>query len=1261
MRTFLFDYEEVTVMNRKLQRVAAAAVSVAMLTGTMAPGASAAGWGFGSFANSGYSIFGGNNSIRNWLTGLFGGSESTPSATPAPTAEPTAEPTAAPEENGSADSVETMLVEDESTVEPGTELRATTYQVTAPAAWSGTELKYFPVTLYDYDQETINNATHQLEVDNALSSGSISSLTQWNGVYFGDMSSKSDSYTYGSGSTSYDDEHVTYSRSGNYSSYVNNGYYYKTNGQFYLVTSLSCKRTYHWLGYYSYDWSIGYKKASDTKYDRSSSSSITLYKAKNQNTTRNLEYANHDWWTGNLNGSNGNRTYSGMVQQTLDSNMNIQFNYPDAGIFNSDSSVKEIYTNVGLPFVYDKDTGYYTFDANTTGAYFHNDASQGTSSTPASNSNLYFSSTPQHHDFKGQDGRTNGWFPFNDMNKLTNTETTANYYFGMNATIPFTMTANGRMNASDDKSDHIEFQFSGDDDVWVFIDGTLVLDIGGIRNGMNGTINFADNTWEITEMVNLPGKTASDINRKALSGKLFNEVSEDGTVTEYGALNMTRETFAATDEHQLTVYYLERGGGSSNCMIKFNLPVKDSVSVTKQITESKTSDDQTYPLTEAEKQMVNGVDFGFTLYKNDKPVGNATYVLQNENGQTIATPSTDRSGHFTLRNGQTAKFIGEINSDNYYVVEDSKEGYQNPEFTYSAKAANGSNQNAPQNGWTSMTVSVSGSEEAEDSLQFVCKNYLSADIANPSVYPSNDQVVLDYNLPVEIQVEDILKNDTWKGDKIEVTEVSGGSCGTAQLSDGVITYTLNKPLNDVDTLTYKVKVTSIGDNSQEATAEDTGTIYIIPATTMYYEENFDGLVSYTGNWTDEGTADNDVQETGLVGTTTSPYGSDPAYLQDSGDSNGTSKYVNTANGSAKFSYTFRGTGTSFFARTSKTSGYMKVVISDQNGGTLYTLMRDTSFKDDGSSTLYNIPVFTWNADTYGTYTVTVSIAGGAAAFNYGKDFWLDGIRVVNPMNPESDKIAVAGAAYAADGEENMTFVTLREKILNDYSVDAEGGLVWDGVNFVLFTDTNGEIEKASEYQSNGPKEEVYLAKGQSVTFSLNNWDANTNKVFLGMKAPMGSAQATINYRSVAVNNTPDSYYDISSYANIRDNVATFKITNNSDQVLSLTNIKVTGSAEFTIVDNGEIVPDEENGDVEVDGDQDITVESLDVAAMASAPVSTPAPTEEPAATEQPAATEEPAAAAPTAEPTQVPEATEEPAPTADTEPESQNSITAGEE
>lgn len=1115
------------------------------------------------------------------------------------------------------DGTDLTLVEDESTVEEGTELRASTYALAddgISAQAETTTLKYFPVTMYDYDTTTINNATHQAEVDAALAGSGIGSLTQWNGIYFSGGNPAAESYTYSTGgevSYTYSSITVNYSDRNNYSTYTNGSYYVKVNNNYYVVTNITCTRSGGWLSGYTYKWTITYNGGSTT----SSNSSITLYtrKASSTSTTGKLAYADWNWWNKNTGNNNyGQYTYSGLVNSTLDANKNISFTKPDGGIFNSDAAVKTIYTNVEMPFVYSN--GTYTFDASKNGVYFSENSSQ--SSTKAqSNGRLYFNEgNPQSNGGNYGDGSTTVWMPFNSTRSISG-ESNCNYHFGMAATIPFTMTANGKMNQNDNDSEDITFSFSGDDDVWVFIDGQLVLDIGGIHNRLDATINFAKNTWSLSSS-NTTGITVADTNGAAISGKVFND--DNGT----GTLNQTRETFAATDSHELTIFYLERGAGSSNCKIEFNLPMKDTVAVTKRATQSISSDGTVSPLTAAEQAVVDNIDFGFTLTKNGTPVANTNYNLMNANGQVISTPSTDANGHFTLRNGQTARFVGEIVTDGaeYQVVEDAVEakGFKLPTYTYSGTSAggftvsstsypNGSDIPSTTQNLTSAAVTAKGSDEAEDSLQFVCENYFDANLPNPSSRPVDDQIVIDYGLPVVI---DVLSNDVYRGDKIELTEVTGAQYGTATIENGKITYQLTKQLTGVEVLTYTAKVTGSGNSGTTTTTEsesNTAKIYIIPATSMYYEENFSDLVTYTGSWSDVGTAQIDPQEPGVVGTVgDSPYGSDAAYLNDSGDSNGTSKYVSTAGSSAKFTYDFTGTATSFFARTTDDSGYMKVTVAvdgeTEDGEDVYyrdtiyvTGEESTDISTNGQITLYNVPVFTYEADNYGTYTVTVTVAKSNSALGYGSEFWLDGIRVQNPLNDADSNVSIAKAAYATDGEANMTIATLRQKLLGEANIDEDGTLSWDGTNFVVFTDTNGAITTAEEYKSNGPKEEVYLNNGQSVTFSLKNWDANSNKIYLGVKAPLGSGSVAINGNILNLNNAADCYYEISNYAQITTDedgvkIATFEIKSTSSLV-SVTNIKVTGNAEFTIVQQTDVdVTGDEDGNG--DGNEPITGNSL---------------------------------------------------------------------
>ncbi|MCD8047141.1 MAG: hypothetical protein LUD80_00890, partial [Clostridiales bacterium] len=469
--------------------------------------------------------------------------------------------------------------------------------------------------------------------------------------------------------------------------------------------------------------------------------------------------------------------------------------------------------------------------------------------------------------------------------------------------------------------------------------------------------------------------------------------------------------------------------------------------------------------------------------------------------------------------------------------------------------------------------------------------------------------------------------------------------------DGTITYQLTSQMTGVEVLVYEVELTGTETNEETGaetskTVYGTGKVYIIPATIMYYEEDFggltvengvvtsaDGFITFstssnnTSGWTVVGEAQTAAQEPGVVGTLTdSTYGSDVAYLNDGEDSNNSSLYVDTSSGWASFTYEFTGTGTTVFARTTNNSGTISVTVKDSSGSVISNLVRDTSYKNwetympsstsTNYNTLYNIPVFTWTASDYGydygTYKVTVTVYKASSDAGWGSDFWLDGIRITNPLNEDDAYASIANSAYATDGESGMTYVTLREKLLKEYtSVDDDNELIWSDDGFVVFTDTDGTVDTASTYKSDGPKEEVYLAKGQSVTFSPANWDADSYDLYLGMKAPTGSGTVTIGSHSVSVNNATDCYYEISDYGTISTAddgtyVVTFTITATSDAIISLTNLKVTGNADFVIVKEqtasvtGPSSSDDETGDEagtdeDVDGDEAEAEETVEVA------------------------------------------------------------------
>ena len=1218
---------------------------------------------------------------------------------------------------------EMIVVENAETAVSPKMLRAATYGV--KSAETGTIVKYFPVTMYDYDKTTINAATDALDSDlkvreglyfsggtpGNITKGPVPDLSAFvNGKYYIQNIRAKENHVESWISVEPDgiDKYKIYGKSKDDANVWNLSR--NKDGTYSLSTVVGGETYYMFVGktndgtdegivenkqmielkefpsdangvqicqnnMYLCQWGDptakdygGYNVPDDAGngmlfYPVGSETPVTPNGTITKITNGYEEW--NFWNKASGSNANGDLFYTGLVQNELIDN-EIIFNVNEGGIFDSNSTVKSIYEYVGLPFVFDTTTGYYLFDSDVNGAYFAGAPQSGTADNPH---NLYFAQKdPQPIPSPVGDGSTKVWLPFNKGNDYTNQ--VINWHLGMRADLPFSMTTNGRIKATDDESAPITFSFSGDDDVWVFIDGHLVVDLGGIHNRLDVTVDFAANTVTYSEKNSADGNLATG----SYNDPEFVTLQKIFTDAEgQGLIDMPRKVFATEDEHMMSVFYLERGEGTSNCKIEFNLPMNDSVIVTKDATQSwsaaleqqDSGSEGVTPLTNAEQAIVDNIQFGFTLYKKNaegtfSPLANTRYQLIGRAIKEITFGSTDAAGHFYLKNGQSAKFITDIPSEGatYYVVEDAvPNGFVTPDFKYDGKSAGGFgyytptyesdgidrvdntvemektinlvssgnlipehiiNTKATEN--KSHIVTVYGSIEASDNVEFQCINFVDSEMPNPTATAPEDIIVLDYGLPVKI---DPLANDIFRGDSIEIVYIGGPNVVLKEEKDGnllksveiveegmsivksngdlpdksntinnhkchfgkmefenvdyndsngktsirdTLTYTMNKQLTEVEVISYVVKVkgTAINESTGSVSSNydyEVGKIYVVPATTMYYEENFGygegltGLVTFTNSanavWDEEITvtdpnAVSDYQEPGVVGTVAdSTYGSDAAYLNDSGDSNGTCRIGSTANGAIRFSYTFTGTGTSIFARTAADTGYMQIKLykgtTSTGNGYINVVYRDTYYKDENNSveddkgTLYNIPVYTEEDLEYGTYTVVVTVAkkGTPTAGNpqgAGDKFYLDGIRIMKPLNESNETVinAVTGetitdkalSAYATDGESQMDVVTLRYKMITD----AEDGLIpW---NFVVMTDIDGEIITAEDYISIGPKEEVYLNEGQSISFGVKYWHPNGYKLYLGMKAPMGSASVKSGANTKALFNAPDCYYDI---------------------------------------------------------------------------------------------------------------------------------------
>ena len=309
-----------------------------------------------------------------------------------------------------------------------------------------------------------------------------------------------------------------------------------------------------------------------------------------------------------------------------------------------------------LKSVYDE-TGYYEYDAGSNFATIKDDLND-------KDFKVY------NQPYKPNDtaAATPKFLPFNELNGNANSlKGGTDYLFGMSVDFTFYQPKDGiaRFTTSDGvtKTDQMKFEFTGDDDVWVFIDDVLVLDMGGIHDAMTGSINFATGAVEVNKVGNDNNNsqhtTLEKIMRDAKGGAW---VAENMVMTEEGNF-----IFKDYTNHTFNYYYLERGAGGSNCRIRFNLQTipKNSLDVTKNLqkTDNTELDDYLQKTMTYRFQVLN-IDGTSRLEEGD------IYTILN--GSTPVTQGTvEEQGIFTLKAGQTARFSGKFpaDSESYFVRE----------------------------------------------------------------------------------------------------------------------------------------------------------------------------------------------------------------------------------------------------------------------------------------------------------------------------------------------------------------------------------------------------------------------------------------------------------------------------------------------------------------------------------------------------------------------------------------------------------------
>ena len=449
-------------------------------------------------------------------------------------------------------------------------------------------------------------------------------------------------------------------------------------------------------------------------------------------------------------------------------------------------------------------------------------------------------------------------------------------------------------------------------------------------------------------------------------------------------------------------------------------------------------------------------------------------------------------------------------------------------------------------------------------------------------FNSTQTFVVDFGLPLVIKPTDM---NSSLGDatieKVEIAKVSTYADITVDANKNIV-YKLNQMISGHDNFGAKYtgnRITAGGE--QHSTVEYSVTI--IPATTVYYEDSFvdfydagssakkteftkTGASDEMGVWYVEGNANTTAEQALSKLGDKAIYGYDEAYKNSTMFSMDSAKKVtvNTNGQYAQAKFTFKGTGFDVISLTNSDSGAITVEVLNQEGKTAKANGKDAFYlvnnyygykQENGqwvvdptaTNTLYQIPVMKVSGLDYGTYTAVITV-DYAKFFDKTNDnkysFWLDAIRIYDPMG-------VDNATYTKDNEGFPQYIKLRDAVKA-------------GATEALFIDGAAKAT-ISEYKNFGPNNEVYLANGQAISFKLAGDLNNIASVQIGAKSPnandTNTASMVIGTQTQTIETATEMYYNITEAAKKGEQVT---ITNNTGNILSLTNLKITYSTEGSV-------------------------------------------------------------------------------------------------
>lgn len=714
------------------------------------------------------------------------------------------------------------------------------------------------------------------------------------------------------------------------------------------------------------------------------------------------------------------------------------------------------------------------------------------------------------------------------------------------------------------EASNLYFTFTGDDDVYMYINGVLALDLGGAHGRNSKTVNL-----------------------------------NDLDATKYGLKEGQVATF--------TFFYMERCSDASTFGIKTNMElVQRAINVEKKAYDtsygaeyadgasiSTTTDNPTtvaYDLILTNKGNTDMHQISFT--DQDTQGGTAAF------GYDVTNPYVNDSNTATVTLGELSTYLIYV-TDGDNVVESTRKTLTTLNelskevgkvtlapgqslhvrfLTATFKVPNATIQDYT-NTVHATAYTKGETQPLEDDASHELYSYNANDTGRT--------YVVDFGLPLEIHsifdataqnnIGDVSYNPGKNNLKYGTVVVKPDRYNTTL----TYTRTADKTIDGAETIVLDVQYTM---GSNKVTLEKTLTI--IPASNVYYEDSLAAFTNGKGaaenaKWS---TVDNDDQTTAMDGGTnvyqaleelgkhSNVYGHDGAYNSSSMLSMGTAHKVTVTaamleayNGGNKDNFawptaqfTFKGTGFDIISLTDNTSGAIMVTVEGVTDTTYkknflvnnyygYAYDKDknewVTVASGDSNAIYQIPVMKVNGIPYGEYKVTIGVLYNSLFDKTGNSaysFWLDAVRIYDPMGEYT--------GYTQDNEGYLQYIKLHDEVVSN-DVTVTNALFIDG-------EKNATIQ---QYTNLGPNNEVYLMNGQAITFKLTGADVNKiASVQIGAKAPKGTANLNVNKTDIVsggLSTATEMYYDITTQVTGGSSQVT--ITNTTGNILSLTNLKIT--------------------------------------------------------------------------------------------------------